>query len=97
MKSLFFTLLLILTVATNAQNYKYGKVSECEILEKSHPLEPNADAAVLYKSEKVYFVYASDGFNQMREVHERIKIYNKEGFDWATKRIVLYRGGGGSN
>lgn len=96
MKSLFFTLLLILTVATNAQNYKYGKVSEGEILEKSHPLEPNADAAVLYKSEKVYFVYASDGFNQMREVHERIKIYNKEGFDWATKRIVLYRGGGGS-
>ena len=97
MKSLFFTLLLILTVATNAQNYKYGKVSEGEILEKSHPLEPNADAAVLYKSEKIYFVYASDGFNQMREVHERIKIYNKEGFDWATKRIVLYRGGGGSN
>lgn len=96
MKSLFFSLLLILTSAIYGQNYKYGKVSEGEILEKSHPLEPNANAAVLYKSEKVFFVYASDGFNQMREVHERIKIYNKEGFDWATKKIILYRGGGGS-
>jgi hypothetical protein len=23
-------------------------------------------------------------------VHERIKIYDKEGFDWATKKIRLY-------
>lgn len=96
MKSLFFALLLILTVATNAQNYKFGKVSEAEILEKSHPIEPNANAAVLYKSENIYFVNFSEGFKQIREVHERVKIYNKEGFDLATERIVLYRGGGGS-
>lgn len=97
MKSIILTLLLVFNLTLNAQNFKYGKVSDGEVIEKAHPLEPNANAAVLYKSEKIYFVYTSDGFNQMREVHERIKIYNKEGFDWATKRIVLYRGGGGSN
>ena len=27
----------------------------------------------------------------------RIKIYNKEGFDWANKKVYLYKGDNGNN
>ena len=39
----------------------------------------------------------NDGFIQEREVHVRIKIYDKEGFDWATKKVFLYKGGNGND
>lgn len=79
-----------------SQDFKYGKVSKTELQEKIHPLDSSANAAVLYRNEDISFVYTdSDGFMQEREVHERIKIYTKEGFDWATKKIYLYEGGGG--
>lgn len=97
MRLLILVLIFSLSLNLEAQNFKFGKVSDEEVAEKVHPLEPTANAAVLYKNEIVYFVFSSEGFVQMREVHERIKIYNKEGFDWATKRVVLYRGGSGSN
>lgn len=84
-------LLLISVTTTNAQNFKFGKVSKEELEEKQHPLEPEANAAVLYKSENISFVFsASEGFEQVREVYERIKIYNKEGYDYATKELKFY-------
>lgn len=89
-------LFFIFSVATQAQNFKFGKVSDEEVKQTSHPLEANANAAVLYKKELIYFVFTGDGVNQKREVHERIKIYNKEGFDWATKKVVLYRQSSGT-
>lgn len=97
MRILILALTIVLSTNIYSQNFKYGKVSDGEVAEKVHPLDPTANAAILYKNENVYFVFTSGGFNQMREVHERIKIYNKDGFDWANKRIVLYRGGSGTN
>ena len=80
-----------------SQDFKYGKVSAEELEEQTHHFDASASAAVLYKNENITFIYTnSDGFMQQREVHERIKIYNKEGFDWATKKIYLYEGGAGS-
>ncbi|RIA10650.1 transglutaminase superfamily protein [Flavobacteriaceae bacterium MAR_2010_72] len=92
MKHLFLSAFLVLSCyALDAQNFKFGKVSEEELKEKVHPLDSSANAAVLYKKETVRFDYIQgDGFVQKREVHERIKIYNKEGFDWATRKIRLY-------
>lgn len=78
-----------------AQNFKFGKVSEEEVMEKVHPNDSTADAAVLYKYERVYYDYvAGSGFKLVTEVEERIKIYNKDGFDWATKEIRTYENGG---
>ena len=79
-----------------AQDYKYGKVSKEELAEKVHPIDASANAVVLYRNEDISFVYTQDGFIQEREVHERIKIYNREGYNWATKKVYLYKGGGGS-
>jgi len=81
-----------------SQNFKFGKVSKEELLQKEHPLEPSSNAAVLYRENITYFEYSSDeGFFIITEVFERIKIYNKEGFDQATKRVTLYQGKGNSN
>ena len=65
--------------------------------ENVHPIDSSANAAVLSKKEDVYFIFTNyDGFMQHREVTERIKIYNKEGYDWATKKIYLYEGSSGA-
>jgi hypothetical protein len=41
-----------------------------------------------------FFFSSNEGFMQQRKVHERIKIYKKDGFDWATKKVYLSQGTG---
>ena len=97
MKHLLAITLTLFCMVTYAQDYKFGKVSRSELSQTVHPKDSTADAAVLYKKEDIYFVYTeSDGFMQHREIHERIKIYNKQGFDYATEKIYLYEGNGGN-
>lgn len=76
-----------------AQKFDYGKVSKEELLEKSHPLNPEAEAAVLYNKAKTSFVYSKkDGFSAQTEFEIRIKIYKKEGLDWANFEVPYYVG-----
>lgn len=89
----YYTLFFMLFGASflQAQDFKFKKVSKEEVMEKEHPLDKDANAAVLYKSRNTYYIYTSGvGFKMVTEYHERIKIYNKEGFDWATKSIRTY-------
>ena len=91
MKKLIILLLLTSVTTTQAQNFNFGKVSKEELEETQHPLEPEANAAVLYKSENVFFMFSKqEGFTQVREVSKRIKIYNKEGYDYATEKLRFY-------
>lgn len=97
MKHFFVISCLLLAFISGAQDVKFGKISKAELEQKVHPKDSTANAAVLYKNENIYFVYSdSDGFIQHRDIHERIKIYNKQGFDYATEKIYLYEGGSGS-
>ena len=90
---IFILLTLLLSGNTFGQNYDFGKISKSELKEKYHPTDSSIAAAVLYKNEDISFFYSdNDGFIQQRDVHQRIKIYSKEGFDWATKKIYLYAG-----
>ena len=91
-----FTLILLLLAFQGllAQDFKFGKVSKEEVLEKEHPENKDADAAVLFREHKVYYKTSpNSGFTLVTEVHERIKIYNKDGFDWANKEIFYYQNG----
>lgn len=97
MKKTLFTIVAILCFlnVSIAQNYKFGKVSKEELLQKEHPTDPTADAAVLYRETKTDFQYTQDsGWYMVTDYFERIKIYNKEGFEWANKSIPLYKGDG---
>ncbi|CAM4357039.1 DUF3857 domain-containing protein [Zobellia nedashkovskayae] len=87
-------LLVLLTISFsgNAQDFKFGKVSEEEIKETFNPSDSSAAATVLYRSKEIRFKYSSGtGFNVVTEVFERIKIYDKAGFDYATVSQSLYR------
>jgi hypothetical protein len=98
MKTIITAIILLITLNLHAQNFKFGKVSKAELAEKAHPKDPSVNAAVLFKRESVRFDYRKgDGFTQVRTIHERIKIYNKDGFNWATKKVRLYSKSGSSS
>ncbi|QSB27776.1 DUF3857 domain-containing protein [Flavobacterium sp. CLA17] len=83
---LFFFLFSFLQLT--AQEFKLGKVSVAELEEKKHPKDTAAVAAVLYKKGVSYFDYNEiNGFVLTTEVETRIKIYKKEGYDFANQTV----------
>jgi hypothetical protein len=94
MKTTTLLLSLCLCITTWAQNYDFGKISKEELEEKHYPLDASANAAYLYKNRKTYIIYNQNiGFQMMTDIHERIKIYNQEGFNYATHEVQLYKSG----
>lgn len=82
-----------------SQDYNFGKVSKEDLEEKFHPLDSTAGAAYLYNYRRTYFDYIQrEGrFQLITEIHQRIKIYSKKGFDYANKKIYYYSPDSGSS
>ena len=93
MKKIIVVLLLLSQSSIIAQNYKFGKVSKEEMEESFYPLDSSADAAFLYRKRKTFFEYVQyrGDFQVITEIHERIKIYNKDGFEFANRYIPYYK------
>lgn len=92
---LLIALTLIFSFNLTAQDVKFGKVSKEEIEENNYPQDTTANAVVLFKSRESYYSYSDNmGWILHTKVHERIKIYNKNGFDSATKKVRLYADNG---
>ncbi|APG65300.1 hypothetical protein LPB136_08030 [Tenacibaculum todarodis] len=93
MKKLLFILITIASINCFSQEIEFGKVSKIELEEKFYPLDSTTDAAYLYRGRKTYYDFNQQegSFNVTTEVHNRIKIYNKEGFDKATQNIYYYK------
>lgn len=95
--ALVVSALLFAVFSVNAQDYKFGKVSQEELLEKVYEKDSSAAAAVLYRAHKTYINYLQPkGFQVTTDVHERVKIYNADGFEYATVKENLYYDNGGS-
>lgn len=95
--ALLFITVLFVTTSNTAQVVKFGKVSKKELEEKFYPEDTVANAVVLYKKRRTYYGYSgTSGWSLITEVHERIKLYNKDGFENATKKVPLYSRGGKS-
>jgi len=93
MKQFALTLLLLCAVPTFSQEFKLGKVTKEELLEKQHPTDTSAAAAILHKRGKTFFA-TNDGYWEMvTEVEVRVKIYKKEGYKYASDKITYYSGG----
>lgn len=94
MKSIkfFSVLFLLLAVSTiTAQEFKLGKVSIAELEQKVHPKDSSAAAAILYRKGESRIEYdQNDGFVVLTDVETRIKIYKKEGYDWANQKVWYY-------
>lgn len=90
---LLTTLILFISSNLLAQEVKFGKVSKKELEEKFYPLDTSANAVVLFKKRTTRFEHdAILGLRLVTEIHERIKLFNKDGFGFATKKIRLYMG-----
>ncbi len=85
------TLLLLISFSNYAQEFKFKDVSKAELEEKFHPKDSTASAAVLYENGYLTMRY-DDGWLYELEVTKRVKIYNSEGYDYATVEIPYYYG-----
>ena len=87
--------ILFVTPNITAQEVKFGKVTKKELEEKFYPNDTTVNAVVLYKKRRTYYDYdGTTGWVVKTEVHERLKLYNKDGFQNATKKVRLYTQGG---
>lgn len=88
--------LLFLVIANNssyAQKRELGNVTIEELKEKVHPKDSAAVAAVLFEKGRTSFEYKQgEGFTIITEVETKIKIYKKEGYEWANEEISFYVG-----
>ena len=92
---LLFLLFIFPNFSIYSQDFKFGKVSKEELEERYYPNDSSASAAVLYRSKKIWFDYNQGaGFKVITSVFERVKIYNKDGFEFATKKEKLYKNDG---
>ena len=92
-KILLIAVIACLTfVKVDAQNYKFGKVSIEEVKDNVYEKDTTASAVRLYKDRTTYIDYSQgEGWVVVTEVHERIRIINKDGLNYATKKISLYK------
>ncbi len=81
---------MLITGVVSSQEYELGKVTIKELQEKVHPIDSSASAAILFKKGEVKIVYDKEkGFVLKKSVIKRVKIYKKEGYDYANQ-IVSY-------
>lgn len=79
-------------ISLHAQKFELGKVSLKELQEKSSSIDTNAVAAILYSKAKTVFIYEKQGF-YLNHIYEfRVKIYKKNGLDWANVKVPYYVG-----
>lgn len=91
-KKILTTLLALIAICVvEAQDFKLGKVSIEELKEKRHPKDTAAVAAVLFERGENRIVFnKTKGFLIEFVVRARIKIYKKEGYEWANKAVRYY-------
>lgn len=93
-KKINLVLLLCSVSFLTAQEMKFGDVTKEELLETKCPIDSSANAMVLYKYRNTYFNLSINGGELVTEIYQKIKIYNKDGFDNATRQLRIYESKG---
>ncbi|ASB49848.1 DUF3857 domain-containing protein [Alkalitalea saponilacus] len=79
---LFFIATSSLSLA-NEPNVRFRRIPKEDLKQTSHPLDPEAEAAILYQSCRRSITYnRSVGFQLRTRLHQRIKIYTQDGQSW---------------
>ncbi len=91
-RSIRFCFMVAVTVL-QAQKNEFGKVDIAEIQQKLHSKDSTASAAIIYKIGKTDMKYDNQWIYN-HDVAVRIKVYKKEGYDYATVQVPLYTGSG---
>jgi hypothetical protein len=91
-KSIISAAVILISQMCFSQTVEFGRVSVAELSEKEYLNDKDADAAVLYRYQDTYYLTYNGTSRLETKIQERIKIYNNDGFDYATEYINLYRG-----
>ncbi len=96
-KALCFCILFCAIIHSYGQVRMLGRVSMEELQQKRHPKDSSAVAAVLFKKGLTTFTIGTDSKWYINtQVQERIKIYKKEGYSYASMQIPYYNSEGTS-
>lgn len=91
MKNTLIILICFISVNFFGQKRELGKVTVDELKQKNHSTDSSAVAAIMFKVGDVIFDYTQqDGFFINTTIKAKIKIYKKEGYDWANFEMLLY-------
>ena len=91
MKNTLIILICFISVNFFGQKRELGKVTVDELKQKNHSTDSSAVAAIMFKVGDVIFDYTQqDGFFINTTIRTKIKIYKKEGYDWANFEMLLY-------
>jgi transglutaminase-like putative cysteine protease len=90
-------LLLILALPLMATAQKVLKpvipgVSQADVKATAHLLDTTAAAAYLYRHGNTYYELSGGYWVMVTEVYTRVKIYNKEGYEYASPELYFYSG-----
>ncbi len=84
-------MLVFISGTIYAQKLELGKVTVEELQQKVHPSDSSAAAAILFKKGETIFEYSErEGFVMITKVKTKIKIYKKEGYEWANHAETYY-------
>lgn len=86
--------LVVFSAQLFAQDYKFGKVTKEELQETECDFDKDASAALLYNHRETYLLSSVSDLKVVTKIYKKIKVYKKEGFDYATESVILYKDGG---
>jgi len=78
--------------AAKIENVIIPAVSVTDLKETSCPADSAATAAYLYRHGKTYFELNGGYWVMVTQVYTRVKVYKKEGYDYANPELVFYSG-----
>lgn len=91
MKRFLLVIMALLSSYMFGQKYELGEVTLDELKEKVCKIDTTAEAAILFKKGKIEFNYRyGDGFKTSTDVEIKIKIYKKEGLEYANQVVRYY-------
>lgn len=86
-------LLCLVPLVSIGQKLELDRVTKEELLQKKHQTDTTAAAAFLFRKAKTKFRYdEQDGFVSFTEFQIKLKVYKKEGLEWANFRMPYYVG-----
>ena len=98
MKNILTVIILFLSIVAFSQKNVLGKVTIEELQEKVCLMDTSAVAAVLFSVGKTTYNYSqNNGFELITEINTKIKIYKKEGYEFANKAVNFYKANDGSS
>lgn len=92
MKNIILLIILAISLVGYTQEYKIEKITAADFKDTKYANDTVASAVVIYDIGNTYYDVAGGNYQLVTITKKRIKIINKDGYDFATVKVPLYRG-----